>query len=74
MGMVSTSHQLRCPAPHNVLGSNCWPLAGDSWRSANVTSWRYRLRVVPVPPQPVAVCRRLALLTHSHPHTVRRSS
>lgn len=26
------------PAPHNVLGSNCWPLAGDSWRSANVTS------------------------------------
>ncbi len=26
------------PGAHNVLGSNCWPLAGDSWRSANVTS------------------------------------
>lgn len=38
MGMVSTSYSTRCPAPHNVLGSNCWPLAGDSWRSANVTS------------------------------------
>ena len=59
------------PGAAQRAGLDCWPSVGGSSRSASATSTATPGSGFPVPARPLMYAVDLALMTHSHPETVR---